>query len=167
MAAPFGNQFWKMAGDSIGRERAFANPDELWGRCLQYFQWVDDNPYKQKDWVGKDGEEVEREKPLPYTIDDLCFFLGISDETFRNYGTKEGYEDFFGVYTRAVRIIKSQKFRGASIGLFNASIIARDLGLVDKVEQRNEQIITGKLGVTVVSSGIPIATSESDVDQSR
>ncbi len=45
---------------------------------------------------------------------------------------KEEYKDFFGVYTRISQIIRTQKFEGAAVGLFNANIIARDLGLADK-----------------------------------
>lgn len=137
MAAPFGNQFWKKAM-KIGVNKTFATPEELENKACEYFEWMDNNPYIYIDWVGGAGKEVEREKPLPYTIEGLCLFLGISVQSFWNYSNKVGYEDFFEVCTRITDAIRTQKFLGASSGIFNHSIIARDLGLVDKVDSKTE-----------------------------
>ena len=139
MAAPFGNQFWKML-ERPGRDKDYT-PDELRAKAIEYFQSVDDNPYLYSDYVGKDGIEVEREKPLPYTKGGLCEFLNIDPQTFRNYETKEGYEAYFGICSRISSIIYNQKFSYAAIGLFNPAIMARDLGLVDKQEQKHEGAI--------------------------
>lgn len=147
MAAPIGSQFWKLGNP--GRDKTFATPEELWGKACEYFQWCDEHPIIQKDWVGKDADEVEREKPVPYTLDGLCFYLGITDDTLRNYGKEKGYELYFGVYTRIMQVVRAQKFTGAAVGLFNASIIARDLGLSEKTENnntnKNEYKVTLKL----------------------
>ena len=48
MAAPKGNQFWK-ARRSHGPKPKFANPDDLWAACVEYFEWVEDNPL----WAAK------------------------------------------------------------------------------------------------------------------
>ena len=136
MSFKFGNQLWKIA--NVGTEKTFATPDELWAGACKYFQWIDDNPYVYADFVGKDGMEVEREKPIPYTLEGLCIFLNIDTDTFRNYAKKEGYGAYFGICSRIYDIIRDQKFTGATIGIFNHSIIARDLGLVDKVDSKTE-----------------------------
>ncbi len=48
-------------------------------------------------------------------------------------GFREGdYPAFFEVITRADQIIDQHQFEGASVGAFNANIIARKLGLADK-----------------------------------
>lgn len=137
MAAPFGNSFWKLV-EFPGTEKKIPTPLQLWEKALAYFQSVDDNPYTYTDWVGGMAAEVEREKPLPYTQKDFCLFAGISEETFRNYSGKEGYEDYFEVCTCIKTIIDTQKFKGATIGIFNHSIIARDLGLVDRVDSKTD-----------------------------
>lgn len=131
MAAPIGNQFWRQRSKH-GRDKIFESPESLWQEATEYFQWCDDNPWKEKDWVGKDAEQIYRETPRPYTLSGLCVYLDCEEQTFRNYGKAEEYKDFFGVYTRIEQIIRTQKFEGAATGFFNANIIARDLGLSDK-----------------------------------
>ena len=137
MGAPFGNQFWKLI-PKPGAGKTFDTPEELWDVACMYFQWCDTNPYKYDDWVGGAAKKVEREKPLPYTIEGLCLHIGISTQTFFNYSKKEGYEAFFDICTCITDIIRQQKFAGATAGIFNHSIIARDLGLVDKVDSKTE-----------------------------
>jgi hypothetical protein len=41
-------------------------------------------------------------------------------------------KDFSEVIHAIEEIIRTQKFEGAAVGAFNANIIARDLGMVDK-----------------------------------
>lgn len=141
MAAPVGNSFWKQRSKH-GREKIFESPELLWEAASEYFQWCEDNPLQEQDWVGKDGDEVAKNLLRPFTLSGLCVFLDCDEQTLKNYGSKEEYKDFFGVYTRVTQIIRTQKFEGAAVGLFNANIIARDLGLSDK--QSNE--VTGKDG---------------------
>ena len=133
MAAPAGNQFWKLRSKH-GQDKLFTSPDILWEEACKYFQWCDENPWKKKDWVGKDALEVERETPRPYTLSGLCLFLDIDEQTLENYGTKDSYKEYFGVVTRIKRIVYTQKFEGAAVGFYNSNIIARDLGLRDKQE---------------------------------
>lgn len=150
MGAPKENQFWKTRAKH-GRDKIFSEPEILWESACDYFQWCDENPWHQQNWVGKDGEEVTRNLKRPYTLSGLSVYLDCDEQTLKNYGTKEEYKDFFGVYTRIVQIIRTQKFEGAAVGIFNASIIARDLGLKDnqdvttKGEAINQYNVTLKL----------------------
>lgn len=141
MAAPKGNQFWK-ARSSHGRKPIFANPDDLWEACLEYFEWVEANPLHDSQAFAYQGTVTV--EPLPkmraMTITGLCIFLDIVRSTWDVYRTDEGFSE---VCTRAEEVIRSQKFEGAAAGLLNASIIARDLGLADKNE------LTGKGGEPV------------------
>jgi hypothetical protein len=145
MPAPKGNQFWK-ARSSHGRNPIFADPDVLWTACVEYFEWVDKNPLKEAQAFAYQG--VVKIKELPkmraMTIGGLCIFLDISQQAWSEYRQREGYGE---VVTRVEAIIRDQKFAGASAGLLNANIIARDLGLADKSE------LTGK-------DGGPIETKE-------
>ncbi|WP_051359951.1 terminase small subunit [Adhaeribacter aquaticus] len=137
MAAPKNNQFWKLRSKH-GRDKLFADAALLWDAACEYFEWCQKNPYIKKDWVGKDAFEVNRETERPFTLHDLCLFLDCSTSYFREFKSNppEQSEDFLTVITRIEEIIYSQKFRGAVVGHFNANIIARDLGLVDKQENK-------------------------------
>jgi hypothetical protein len=133
MAAPIGNQFWKLRSKH-GREKIFESPENLWQAAVEYFEATDKRKWIQKDWVGKDAHQVERETDTPYTITGLCLYLDIDEKSFNNYTNKEEYKDFFPIITRIRQIIYTQKFEGATVGAYNANIIARDLGLRDKQE---------------------------------
>ncbi len=132
MAAPKGNQFWLLRS-SHGNNPIFENPDDLWVAACEYFDYATDNPIQEAKIFNFQGEIVEGSvaKMRVMTEAGLCLFLDISDETFRNYKKKE---DFIGVTKRIERVIYSNKFEGASAGLLNPNIIARDLGLTDKQE---------------------------------
>lgn len=130
MGAPKENQFWKLRSKH-GRDKIFSEPDVLWEAACEYFEWCEKNPLTEQDWVGKEGDEVTKNLMRPFTLSGLCVFLDCDEQTLKNYGTKEVNKDFFGIYTRISQIIRTQKFEGAAVGLFNANIIARDLGLSD------------------------------------
>ncbi len=154
MAAPKGNRFWE-ARSSHGRNPLFADADTLWTACLEYFQWVEDNPLWEEKGFAFQGAVTKESfaKMRAMTLDGLQNFLDISDDTWRNW--RKDRQDFFGVITRVEKIIRQQKFEGASADLLNPSIIARDLGLSDKQE------LTGK-------DGGPIETKEvSNIEAAR
>jgi hypothetical protein len=129
-AAPTGNQFWKLRSKH-GRDLIFSSPTVLWEACVEYFEATDARKWIRKDWVGKDAKEVEREIDTPYTLTGLFVFLDITKPTWQEYRNRE---DFSYVITRVEQIMFTQKFEGAAVGAFNASIIARDLGLKDASE---------------------------------
>lgn len=130
MAAPKGNQFWK-ARSSQGPKPKYANPEDLWSACAEYFQWVEDNPLYEEKGFAYQGE-VKKEnfaKMRAMTIGGMCIFLDINHDTWIDWRTTRN--DLSEVITRAEQIIRQQKFAGAAADLLNANIIARDLGLVD------------------------------------
>ena len=131
MAAPRGNQFWKLRSKH-GREMLFSSPELLWEAACEYFQWCDDHPWEKQDFVGggpNAGKIVKLKTARPYTITGLCLYLDCDDELLDNYEQREGFSE---VITRIRQTIRTQKFEGAAVGAFNANIISRDLGLVDK-----------------------------------
>lgn len=140
MAAPIGNQFWKLRSKH-GRDKIFSLPEILWESACEYFEWCDNNPLLedtiQKIKINGVGEEI-RHEPLPkmraYTWEGLELFLDIG--SLREYKTNPDYKDFSQVISRIERIMYNQKFTGAASGFFNPSIIARDLGLADKSETK-------------------------------
>lgn len=135
MAAPSGNRFWE-ARSKHGRKALWDDPDELFEACCDYFKWVEDNPlYESKPFAFQGQSWVEVvPKMRAMTIKGLCIFLGMSHETWLQYGKKEGFSE---VVEMANNIIRVQKFTGAAADLLNASIISRDLGLQDATKVDN------------------------------
>lgn len=134
MAAPKGNQFWK-ARSKHGRDKIFASSDLLWEACQEYFQWVEENPLWESKSYMYQGVPLQDTiaKMRAMTIGGLCIFLDIDQHTWGNWRTNK---DYLPVITRTEEIIRHQKFSGAAADLLNPNIIARDLGLVDRQEQK-------------------------------
>ncbi len=140
MPAPKGNRFWE-ARSSHGRKPIFGSPEQLWEACVQYFEWVEENPLNEEKLFAYQGD-ITRDsvtKMRAMTISGLCLFLDIGDQTWADYRKKD---DFSWVTKQAEKIIYNQKFTGASADLLNANIIARDLGLADKKEVESKVSLT-------------------------
>ena len=61
----------------------------------------------------------------------------------------DSYKEYLPIITRIKAFIYEDKADGATVGIFNSSIVARELGLSDKSDV--ETTIKGKLQVTEVS----------------
>lgn len=141
MAAPEGNQFWKLRSKH-GRDKLFESPDLLWEAACEYFEWCEANPLMEsKPMVvsigqnqGSSVEMTEIPKMRPFTLHGLCLYLGCGLAYFRQFKDTEN-KDFSTVLAEIEQTIYNQKFSGAAAGFLNANIIARDLGLTDKVDQ--------------------------------
>lgn len=133
MAAPKGNQFWRLAADRIGRPLTFETPEELWTHCVEYFEWVDAHPLQEAQAFSYQGKVKLKSLPKmrAMTITALCLFLGIDLETWADYRNRK---EFRAVVLRVDNTIRTQKFEGAAAELLNPNIIARDLGLADRNE---------------------------------
>ena len=134
MGAPTGNQFWRLRSKH-GRDKTFESPEQFKEAAYEYFDEADKNPWLKMEVV-KTGENAGQLLPVPtqkpYTIQALCIFLGITEQTFFNYEKDENYKDFFEVFMHVRNIIENQQMEGATVGAYNANIIARKLGLTDK-----------------------------------
>lgn len=132
MAAPKGNRFWEVRS-SHGRKPKFKEPEQLWNAACEYFEWVEDNPLQEEKIFHAQGmitkDTVTKMRAM--TIQGLCLFLDIDEQTLTNYEAKE---DFFGIVKAIKQVIYQQKLTGAAADLLNSNIIARELGLTDKRE---------------------------------
>ena len=136
MAAPKGNQFWKIRSKH-GRDKLFATPELLLTAAYEYFEWCDNNPWLKNETTVKPAGVESKETPTarPYTISGLCIYLHASEFWWKEFRKGAGNnKDFLPIITHIEDIIRTQKFEGAMVGAFNANIVARDLGLKDVQE---------------------------------
>lgn len=137
--------FWKMAARHVGRPMTFETPELLWTACIEYFQWTIDNPIESEDLFAYQGE-VTRETiqhPRAMTIGAMCAFIGICRNTWKTYMERD---EFLTVTTRVDEAIREQKFTGAAAGLLKENIIAREMGLADKKENK----VSGAIGINII-----------------
>jgi len=150
MAAPKGNKFWELRSKH-GRDKLFATPQLMWEAACEYFQWCNDNPLIEVQYVGG-GKRVRVPKIRPYTLQGLTSYMDTHTVYFnhfeaalnkkRLYAIAEGAtvqftetdEDFYQVCTRIREVIFRQQFEGAASGFLKENIIARSLGIADKVK---------------------------------
>lgn len=132
MAAPIGNQFWKLA-PTQGRKPLWEDPEELRSACVEYFEHVESTPLLDSQVIAYQGDGFDHPviKMRAMSIQGLCAFLGIARQTWNNYREKE---EFLVVCEWVEMVMFDQKFSGAAAGLLNPSIIQRELGLTDKQE---------------------------------
>lgn len=132
MFAP-GNQLWKRRKAPCS-EPKFKTAEELLEACCEYFQWVEDNPLWEEKAFAYEGEVTYANvaKPRVMTIQALCTFIGVTHPTWLNW--RRDRTDLKDVIAWAESVVYCNKFEGASAGLYNANIIARDLGLADRNE---------------------------------
>lgn len=155
MGAPKGNQFWKLVKNPTGRPLKIESPEIMWKKACEYFEWCDNTPLEtyESEISLKETKEKSKEYLRVYTIEGVYLYLGVTRQTFENYGTKDEYKEFFAVVGAIKNVVYKQKFEGASSGLFNANIIARDLGLADKKDITSDG---EKITSTMVVNGIEI-----------
>lgn len=153
MGAPKDNQFWKLRSKH-GRNKLFETSKLMWEAACEYFQWCDDNPWEKTETSKKPHGEESKTTPTarPYTLTGLCLYLDCNTQYFGEFkkNLPKGENDFSVVITRIEEVIYTHKFEGAAVGAFNANIIARDLGLVDKKDVDNKSS-DGSMSVSKLS----------------
>lgn len=134
-------QLWKQS-NPLDKKKKFETPKAMLEAACSYFNFIDKNPFYRAEAKVVEGQIENASVPVmrAYTWDGLCIFLGIGEAYFREFRRKtieHSDPDYVTVIEWIGKVIKNQKFTGAASGFFNAQIISRDLGLVDKVDNIN------------------------------
>ena len=136
MAAPEGNQFWKLRSKH-GRDKLFKTPELLWEAACEYFEWCEANPIIAQDNKGTKNVNLVKFN-RPFTLKGFCIYCDATEHwyvEFKKALNSEKDKDFLYFCRKIEDIVYNQKFEGAAIGIFNANIIARDLGLSENINQ--------------------------------
>lgn len=142
-----------------GRPRKF-KPSALLDKFQDYIQSRMSAPIVEKEEEnGRTGQNPTdktktKKHPQLLSIADFCVFLGCS----RNWWN-ELPDEFLGVKDHIKTYIENFQLKGAAIGVFNANIVSRLLGLKDKAEisgggivlrvttdEQTKELIEGGLG---------------------
>lgn len=130
-----GNQLWRLS--PTVKERFFANGEALIAAAIEYFEWADVNPLEQTvvGWYQGEASDHTIYHPRTLTVAGLCAYVGVDRQNWSVW--KRDRDDLRLAIEWVEQIMFEQKFSGAAVGLFNASIIARDLGLADVQDHRS------------------------------
>jgi hypothetical protein len=125
----------------MGLHKNIETPEILWDLFLDFKEWLKNNPIQRNEFSSRMESivSIPMERPLTWSrfdcyVNDLGIITDLEDYRLN---TDSRYSDFKGVITRINKEMYSDKFEGASAGIYNANIIAKDLGLVDKQQTEN------------------------------
>ena len=129
----------------MGKPKYIETPDRLWELFLAYKKEVKSNPIIIKDWVGKDAEEVHREREKPLTMVGFeCFVLDHTEITYPDlthyFENKDNrYSDFVPISSRIKSEIKNDQVTGGMTMIYSQNLTARLNNLVEKTEDVTPQ----------------------------
>ena len=134
----------------MAKNKYIETPEILWQHFLDYKESVKVKPILVKDWVGKDGNEVYKEKERPLTTDGFENYLAdqeiIEDlgDYFKNKDNR--YNEYAPICSRIKRNVRQDQVEGGMVGIYNPSITQRLNSLVEKSEinVKQEQPLFGE-----------------------
>ena len=131
MAAPIGNDFWKLRRDFEG-DGKILSLETLFTKAQEYVEYCLNNPLIETDFRGKDATMVLVPKMRAMNKWGLCHHLGISTDTLDNWAKDDS--KYLDIITQVKQMMFAYKLEGAAAGLLHANIIARELGLKEQSE---------------------------------
>ena len=122
--------------------RIFKNPEDLLQAWTDYKKFRDEQASKwaKVQYVGRDGERVTDNPPMPYDIDGfIAWYKNKFDKHIHQYldGTYDYGDDFLVIVTHIKAERNDNVKTGTLLGFFNASMGNRIVGLADKKEHEH------------------------------
>lgn len=122
----------------MAKPKYIETPEKLWEYFEAYVKHESEHPMYKREYVGKEGEPVDTALQVPITFEGFECYLAdkdyISDLGQYSANRDNAYKEYVPIITRIRNNCFSQNFKGAAVGLFNANLIAKKLGLVEKVQ---------------------------------
>ena len=116
-----------------GRPPSFTDPEAFKEKCLEYIEWVKNNPVEKTITASFQG--VITHKKVPHmrgmTQFGLATYLGVGITTLKNYGK---HPEFMSIFEGIDAMMKAWNLDGAMSGDLNVTLVARIDGHADKTE---------------------------------
>ena len=137
----------------MAKHKYIETPERMWELFEQYVVDTKKTPKFENILIQKTGDivQVPRERPISFIGFENWLYKNAIISQLRTYeqNDNDSYKEYLPIITRIKAFIYEDKADGATVGIFNSSIVARELGLSDKSDV--ETTIKGKLQVTEVS----------------
>jgi hypothetical protein len=122
----------------MGKHKYIETPEKMWELFEQYKAFTKSRPILVQDFVGKDGDEVNRKKERPLTIDGFecwCYDNGIIGDLSNYFANSDNkYSEYSTICSRIRKAVRTDQIEGGMSGIYNPSITQRLNGLTDKSE---------------------------------
>lgn len=128
----------------MGKNKYIETPEKMWQLFVEYKRQVKSNPTIIKDWVGKDADEIYREREKPLTMVGFeCFVCDNTDISYPDLteyfnSNNDSYKDYFPISSRILAEIKNDQISGGMTMIYSQSLTARLNNLAEKTETKIE-----------------------------
>lgn len=133
----------------MAKNKYIETPAKMWELFLAYKAQAKSNPILVQDYVGKDGDEVHRQKERPLTIEGFelyCFDAGVINDLGDYFSNKDGrYTNYATICSRIKKAIRNDQIEGGMAGIYNPSITQRLNNLVEKIQEDGSKELTIKV----------------------
>lgn len=113
-------------------------PEKLYEHFLSYVKYCKENPKKENFYSSKLDKQVSVDREVPITWNGFDIWLRKNKILAKLEDYKANKDGRYTDYADIIRVIHKEiyedKFAGATAGIYQHNIIARDLGLSDKKE---------------------------------
>lgn len=156
-------KLWELGKAVRAQDSLIYDVDTFIGRCEEYFAWADKAPWETVELVKHKGDWSEADVPhrRPYSMDELCTFLGVSGgyfraqkkrlreriETERDAEVRAADEDRLAAIEFVETYIRGQQISGAAVGVFKEAVILRLNNLAEHTNNVNTNEATVKITV--------------------
>lgn len=127
---------------SMGRYKLIESPEKMWQLFVAYKESAKSKPILVQDFVGKDGQEVRRERERPLTMEgfeNYCFENDIINDLGDYFSNKDNKYSEFSTICRAIRrMIREDQISGGMAGIYNPSITQRLNNLTESTQTKTE-----------------------------
>lgn len=152
-----GREYWE-GRKKLGRPKKIKTPAKLWELACEYFISADENPVLKQELI-KGGELAGMKKNIeimcPYTwegLSDYLFEKGIIDNIKDYKSNRDGrYDEFVPIIRTIGQVIYKRNFNGAAAQVLSTNLIARQLGLAEKVISESDVNVTQEVDYSKLS----------------
>jgi cellulase/cellobiase CelA1 len=134
----------------VGIHKYIPTSETMWQHFTDYRDTVKEKPIKVKDWVGKDADQVMREKERPLTMEgfeNYCFENNIIADLEDYFKNKDGrYSDFAAICSRIRKVIRQDQIEGGMAGIYSTSITQRLNGLTENSNVKTDGTLNVNYG---------------------
>jgi len=130
-------------------------PEKMWELFCDYVEHERQNPMYKVEYVGRDGETKRTPLETPITFEGFECYLadkGVINDLGHYVANRDNqYTDYVTIITRIRNNCFVHNFKGASVGLFNANLIAKKLGLIEKTENNTNVKLESITGMRITN----------------
>jgi hypothetical protein len=111
--------------------------ETLWEDAKMYFMWCEANPIYKQEMIKQTGAIVNIYTPRPFNLPALCIHCGVTPSYINDMARNKHAGDYHLVAQKILQVIYSQNLEYAMVGIFNANVTIRKLGLGDESDKGN------------------------------